>query len=66
MREPNDLITQLEAARLTNKTISAIGQLIIRKRITAYEKFGKKLVSRSEVLNYNGKRGKPSKEAKAA
>ena len=58
-----DLISQAEAARLRGVTRAAIVDLIKRKKITAVEVGGRKLVYRSEVVSYEkGAAGRPPKQ----
>jgi excisionase family DNA binding protein len=61
---PDDLITITEAAELKGVSISTISHAVRRGRITRYEKYGKTLVSRSEVVNYEGVRGWPKGKAR--
>jgi hypothetical protein len=53
----NDLITQVEAARLRGVSLASINELIRRGRLRSKEVFGKKLVYRTEVLTF--KKEKP-------
>ncbi|MGB7923434.1 MAG: hypothetical protein WCF57_09335 [Pyrinomonadaceae bacterium] len=66
MPDMNDLITLQEAAKIRGRTLSAITELVRRGRLRAYEKFGRKLLSRREVKTLEDKRGwpkgKPRKE----
>lgn len=48
----NDLITQAEAAQIRGISRAAITDLVKRGRLRTVEKFGKKLVFRSEVENF--------------
>jgi hypothetical protein len=54
--EPDDLITYRDAARLRGYSpesgVSAVSRLVTRGRLASYEKFGRKLVSRAEVLAF--------------
>jgi hypothetical protein len=50
--EMNDLITQKEAAELRGVTRAAIGYLIAQGRLRTRELYGKRLVYRSEVVNF--------------
>jgi excisionase family DNA binding protein len=52
VRLPDDLITQAEAARVRGVSSEAIGKLIRRGRLRAYEVAGNKLLSRREVENF--------------
>lgn len=62
--EPDDLITQAEAARLRGVTRSAIGYLISKDRLTVYERFGVPFLSRSEVMNYQPLKPGPAPKPK--
>lgn len=60
----DDLITQSEAAELKGTTVSAVGQWVRRGRIRSFEKYGRRLVSRAEVVAYEpdmNKGGRPPK-----
>ena len=58
----NDLITVEEAAAIRGVSRSAIWDLIHRKRIRRIDRFGRTLLSRSEVSAYvPGKAGRPPK-----
>lgn len=62
----NDLITQAEAAQLRGITRAAITDLVKRGRLRTVQRFGKKLVFRSEVENFQAEhkgwpKGKPRK-----
>ena len=61
--EPDDLITQAEAARLRGVTRSAIGYLIAQNRLRTYERFGMRFVSRAEVDGFE--RLKPGRRRKS-
>lgn len=50
--ELNDLITQSEAAKLRGVSLPAINELISRGRLHSREMFGRTLVYRSEVMNF--------------
>jgi hypothetical protein len=52
----DDLITQSEAASLRGVSVSAINHLVRRGRLTAIERYGRQLVSRSEVVSYEPER----------
>lgn len=54
-----DLITIREAAEVRGVSVSAIGDLVRRGRLTATEMFGRKLVSRREVEGFEDARGWP-------
>jgi len=56
-------ITQVQAAELRNVSLQVINNWVRRERIRAREKYGKVLVSRSDVLAY--KQGKPGPKLKA-
>lgn len=59
---PSDLITQAEAAVLSGRTIPAINELVRRGRIRSFEMYGKRLVSKAEVLAFEpDKGGRPPK-----
>jgi hypothetical protein len=62
---PDDLITISEAADLRKRTVAAISQLVRRRRIHGYKQYGKTLVSRYEVLNYEPDKGGRPPEIKA-
>jgi hypothetical protein len=63
---PEDLITITEAASVRGVQVAAISKLIERGRITGYQKYGKTLVSLSEIKKYRpGTPGrKPQKGSK--
>jgi hypothetical protein len=59
---PKDLITQAEAAELSGRTIPAVNELVRRGRIRSFEMYGKRLVSKAEVLAFEpDKGGRPPK-----
>ena len=60
---PDDLITLNEAAELRSYAdVSAVSRLIKRGHLRVYERYGRKLVSRSEVKAYKpSKGGRPRK-----
>jgi excisionase family DNA binding protein len=62
---PDDLITQSEAAQLKGADISTVGQWVRRGRIRSFEKYGRRLVSRSEVEAYNPQNNKGGRPPKA-
>lgn len=65
-KKDDDLITQAEAAEISGRSLAAINDLVRRGRLSSVEQFGKKLVSRSEVLNFKpSKGGRPSKKKPA-
>ena len=47
-----DLITQSEAAAIRNVSVAAINELAQRKRLQVVERFGRKLLYRSEVESF--------------
>ncbi len=51
-----DLITQVEAAQIRSVSRAAITDLVKRGRLRTVELFGKKLVLRSEVENFEPER----------
>ena len=58
------LITQTEAARLKNTTLSVVNQWVRRGRVRSVDLFGRKLVYRDDVLAYDpqdNKGGRPPK-----
>ncbi|MFL6283547.1 MAG: helix-turn-helix domain-containing protein [Pyrinomonadaceae bacterium] len=55
----DDLITIREAAELRKVSVSAIGDLVRRGRLNSVQKFGRRLVSRSEVKAFEDARGWP-------
>ena len=62
-----DWITQSEAAALRALSVQVVNNWVRRGRVRTKERYGKTLVSRSDVLAYNpdeNKGGRPSKEAK--
>jgi predicted site-specific integrase-resolvase len=62
-----DWITQSEAAELRDLTVQVINNWVRRGRIRTTERYGKILVSRSDVLAYEpGKGGRPPKAKEAA
>lgn len=62
-----DLITQLEAAELKGCSLQAINNLVRRGRLKGYEKYGRVLVSRSEVVGFEpSKGGRPPQAEKRA
>jgi hypothetical protein len=65
-KRDEDLITLTEAAELRGyKDVSAISQLVRRKRLRSVERFGKTLVYRSEVLAFEpSKGGRPKASGK--
>jgi len=56
-----DLVTQKNAALMRGVTTAAIGDLIKRGRLRAVEMFGKVLVYRSEVENFEREKPGPKK-----
>jgi hypothetical protein len=65
MAKDDDLITQGEAAQLRGVTPQAISELVRRGRLRSVERFGLRLVYRSEVLAFEPKTHK-SRGKKAA
>jgi hypothetical protein len=60
---PDDLITQTEAAGLCGVDLGVVNQWVRRARVRSFEKYGRRLVSRSEVLSYDpgaNKGGRPA------
>ena len=57
-----DLITQKEAARLRGVTLAAVGDLIKRGRLSYREMFGKKLVYRNEVDQFEKQQPGPKRK----
>jgi excisionase family DNA binding protein len=47
-----ELMTIAEAAQLRGVTVAAIGELVRRGRLNSVERFGRKLVFRSEVEGF--------------
>ena len=62
--EPEDLITQAEAARLRGVTRSAITYLITQGRLPIFERYGMRLVSRADVLGYEPMKPGPTAKPK--
>jgi hypothetical protein len=56
-KELEDLISQAEAARLRSVTPVAIVDLIRRGRLQTVEIAGRKLLKRSDVLNFKVRQG---------
>lgn len=50
--DADDLITQSEAAEILGKSLAAVNDLVRRGRLQSEEKFGRRLVYRSEVENF--------------
>lgn len=59
MKEPKDLTTQADAARLAGIKLSVLNERVRRNRIPSYEKFGKRLVSIREVIGFEVDRPGP-------
>ncbi|HEX3560326.1 MAG TPA: hypothetical protein VHU19_14055 [Pyrinomonadaceae bacterium] len=59
---PDDLITFQEAADLRGYSdVSAVTRMVARTGMRVYEKYGRKLLSRSEVKSYRpAKGGRPA------
>lgn len=62
---PSDLITQSEAAELRGLSVSAIGQWVRRGRVRSFELYGRRLVSRAEVMAYDPEANKGGRGRKA-
>jgi hypothetical protein len=56
-KEVDDLITLSEAASLRGTSVSAVSHLVRRQRLASIERYGKVLVSRSEVQGYKPSKG---------
>lgn len=55
-------ITQKEASELSGRTIKAVHELTRKGRLRTREMYGKRLVRREDVLNYEPKKaGRPKK-----
>lgn len=52
----DELITQSEAAELMGKTLPAVNELVRRGRLRSVEKYGKRLVYRSEAESFEDER----------
>lgn len=61
--EADELITQTEAARMRGVTVAAISALVQRGRLQSVERFGKLLVFRREVLEFE--REKPGRKRRS-
>lgn len=59
----DDLITMSEAAILRGVTVGAINHLVNRGRLRGVERYGKTLVSRSEVVGFKAAKGGRGKRA---
>jgi excisionase family DNA binding protein len=59
-----DLITISEAAEIRGASVSAISHLVRRGRLRSVERFGKTLVYRSDVQNFEPDRPGPKGEKK--
>lgn len=62
--EVTDLITQREAASLLGVSLNVINNWISRGRIRAFPKYGRNLVSRSEVVSHQPSKGGRPKTSK--
>jgi len=64
---PEDLITQSEAADLSGRSVAALNDLVRRGRLQSFARYGRNLVSRSDVLAFEPSQGgrppKPKVEA---
>lgn len=59
---PEDLITQTEAADLRGVDLGVVNQWVRRERVRSFDMYGRRLVSRSEVMSYDpgaNKGGRP-------
>ncbi|HEV7375945.1 MAG TPA: helix-turn-helix domain-containing protein [Pyrinomonadaceae bacterium] len=63
MSESKEWITQTEAAKLRGVSLPSITELVNRGRLRSKEVYGKRLVNRSDVVNFE--RAKPSKVSKS-
>jgi hypothetical protein len=61
---PDDLITLSEAADLRGVSVSTISHAVRRGRLQRFERYGKPLVSRSEVKSYQAQVGWPKGKAR--
>jgi hypothetical protein len=55
--EDSDLITQKDAAELRGVSVASINDLVRRGRLRSIERFGRRLVYRSEVAAFEPSRG---------
>lgn len=56
-------ITQKEASELSGRTLKAVHELTKKGRLRTKEMYGRRLVRREDVLNYEPKKaGRPKKE----
>jgi hypothetical protein len=55
--DSDELITQAEAARIRKVSLPSINELVRRGRLRSVERYGKKLVYRSEVLGFEPEKG---------
>jgi hypothetical protein len=63
VKEVTDWVTQKEAADERGVELNVVGNWVARGRVSHKDAYGKRLVSRSEVLNYQpSKGGRPSKK----
>lgn len=58
----SDLISQKEAAELRGVSRSAINELVKRGRLQVVEIAGKKFLSRQEVIDFEGQKGRRLEE----
>lgn len=61
-----DLMTQAEAAELRGTTVAAINELVRRGRLRSVERFGKRLVYRSDVESFEPEKGGRGRKVGAA
>lgn len=59
-------ITQKEASEISGKTLKSINELVRNKRLKVNQIYGKRLVSKDEILNFKPKKaGRRRKDEKA-
>lgn len=63
---PEDLITQSEAADLSGRSVAALNDLVRRGRLRSFTRYGRNLVSRSDVLAFEPSQGGRPPKAQAA
>lgn len=54
---PEDLITQSEAADISGRSVAALNDLVRRGRLRSFTRYGRNLVSRSDVLGFEPSKG---------
>jgi hypothetical protein len=59
----DEWLTQTEAADHLGKSLAAVNELVRRGRITSTNKYGKRLVLRSDVLSFEPLPTSPKKKA---